>query len=53
MGRCTEVTWTESLWMMKGEYFAATVTVLGGQGVKNTQIKNKFMYMLNIERKKV
>jgi hypothetical protein len=53
MGRCTEVTWSESLWMMKGEYFAATVTVLGGHRVRNTEIKNKFMHMLNIECKKL
>ena len=53
MGRCTDVTWTESLWMMKGEYLAAIVTVLGRYKVKNTQIKNKFMHAPNTECKKL
>jgi hypothetical protein len=35
--------------MMKPEFFAATLTVLGGHGVKNTQIKNKLMHTLNVE----
>jgi hypothetical protein len=34
--------------MMKREYFAATLTVLSGHGVKNTQNKNKFMHTLNV-----
>jgi hypothetical protein len=35
--------------MLKREYFAATVTEIGGHGVQNTQIENKFMQTLKLE----